>query len=152
MNCPTSAFHELEARYGELLSWCDLLEALADFLPCRINERICGMVADGLLPLLLSTHRLEEQIVSDRLGAIMSGSERSEMEHCLRAGRLVDLEAAQDVVEVLEALHDGCCSLSFDAVSHLFRSFFCALRRHIAVQRRIIRRIDEVSRAELGAA
>ena len=152
MSRPTSAFHELEARYGELLSWCDLLEAIADFLPCHVNERLCGAVADGLLPLLLTSHRLEEQIGSDWLGAIMSGSERSETEDHLEAGRLVNLESAQDVVEVLQALQGRGCSLSFDAVNYLLRSFFCGLRRHIAAQRRIIRQIDEASRAELGVA
>jgi hypothetical protein len=152
MSSTKCAFHELEARYGELLSWCDLPEAIADFLPCHIDERLCGAVADGLLPLLLTSHRLEEQIGSDWLGAIMSGSERSETEDHLEAGRLFNLESAQDVVEVLQALQDGRCLLSFDAVNYLLRSFFCALRRHIAAQRRIIRRIDEPSRAELGMA
>ncbi|MBB3593745.1 hypothetical protein FHX08_004148 [Rhizobium sp. BK529] len=56
------------------------------------------------------------------------------------------------MVEVLQALQVGRCLLSLDAVSHLLRSFFCALRRHIAAQRRIFRGIDEVTRAELGAA
>ena len=152
MNNSTSAFDELEARYGELLSWCDLLEAIADFLPCHVNERLCGTVAHGLLPRLLTSHRLEEQIISDWLGAIMSGTERSETEDRLKVEGLVDLEAARDVVEVLEAMQGGRCQLSSDAVSYLLRSFFCALRQHIAVQHRIFRGIDAVSRAELSAA
>ena len=51
MNRPTSdPFNELEARYSELLSWCDLPKAIADFLPCHANERPCGTVAEGLVP------------------------------------------------------------------------------------------------------
>jgi len=47
MNRPTSAFHELEARYGELLSWCELLEAIADFLPCRVMNAFAARSPTG---------------------------------------------------------------------------------------------------------
>lgn len=51
MNRPTSdPFNELEPRYSELLSWCDLPKAIADFLPCHVNEGLCGTVAEGLVP------------------------------------------------------------------------------------------------------
>ena len=46
----TNALLELERCYGQLVSWCDLLEAIADFLPCQVDERICDTITNGLAP------------------------------------------------------------------------------------------------------
>lgn len=87
-------FSELEARYSELLSWCDLSKAIADFLPCHANERLCGTVAEGRLCLASEYHRPEEQIASDCLGAIMDGGERSVDLHLASALSLQCLQTA----------------------------------------------------------
>ncbi|QPB24601.1 hypothetical protein [Rhizobium sp. 007] len=45
-------FTELKTSYAQLLAWCGILEAIADFLPCRVDEAICNHMATDLMPLL----------------------------------------------------------------------------------------------------
>jgi hypothetical protein len=134
-------FTELEACYGQLVSWCDLLEAIADFLPCHVDERLCDTVTGGLIPLLEATHGLEEHVVSASLHAIMSDNDRVEAENRRSTDRLFDMDAAQEVVDVLLALKNGDCRLSWDAIGYLLRSFFCLMRRRIKAEREIVGQI-----------
>ncbi|EJZ22897.1 hypothetical protein RCCGEPOP_02366 [Rhizobium sp. Pop5] len=55
-------FMELERRYEKLLWWCDVLQAIADFLPCHIDEGLCGRISSDLMPLLLTTYELEDRL------------------------------------------------------------------------------------------
>ncbi len=134
-------FAELEACYGQLVSWCDLLEAIADFLPCHVDERLCDTVTSGLIPLLQTTHGLEEQVVSASLNAILPDNDRVEAENRRCTERVFDIDAAQEVVDVLLALRNGDCRLSWDAIGYLLRSFFCLIRRRIKAEREIVRQI-----------
>lgn len=137
-NSNQSDFAELKSCYGQLMSWCDVLQAIADFLPCHIDEGLCGRISSGLIPLLLTTHQLEERLISSRLGLIMKVGEKAEAQERRQAGRLFDLRAAQDLVATLKALGEGRCRLSWEAVGYQLRSFFCSLRRHIKSEREII--------------
>ncbi|MDE8758676.1 hypothetical protein CO651_05965 [Rhizobium phaseoli] len=132
-------FAELECCYDQLMSWCDVLQAIADFLPCHIDEDLCDRISSGLLPLLLTTHELEKRLISARLGLIMDAGERAEAEERRRAGRLFDHGAAQDIVVTLESLGEGRCRLSWEAVGYQLRSFFCSMRGHIRSEREIMR-------------
>lgn len=131
-------FAELESCYGQLMSWCDVLQAIADFLPCHIDESLCGRISSGLIPLLFMTHQLEERLISSRLGLIMEAGEKAEAQERRQAGRHFDLGAAQDLVATLKALGEGRCRLSWEAVGYQLRSFFCSMRRHIRSEREII--------------
>lgn len=138
---------ELESCYDQLMSWCDVLQAIADFLPCHIDEHLCGRISSGLLPLLLTTHELERRLISTGLGVIMDAGEKAEAEERRRAGRLFDHGAAQDIVITLESLGEGRCRLSWEAVGYQLRSFFCSMRGHIRSEREIMRLVQRAMAA-----
>lgn len=135
MTVAIDRFQELEACYGRLLSWCDLLEAISDFLPCRVDPRLCEAAARELMPLMAATHHMEEQFVSANLGLIMTDAEQVETEERQNAGRLSDAAAAQELVAVLTALKAGSCDRSWEAISYLLRSFTGDVRGHIGEER-----------------
>lgn len=134
-------FRELEGCYCRLLSWCDLLEAIADFLPCRVDHRLCDTIADGLPPLLASTHELEVRVVSPYLSFIMTSRELADAEEHRRTSRQFDRNAAQEVAHVLAALKADRCPLPSDAVGYLLRSFVVPMRQHIRTEREIVGQI-----------
>lgn len=140
-NILTENFPDLEACYGQLMGWCDLLEAIADFLPCHVEDRLCETIIHGLVPLLSTTHLLEARVVSSHLGLIMIDDELTEAVERRRTSRLFDADAAQEVVDAICALKAGRCHLSWDAIGYLLRSFFCSMRRHIKAEREIVRQI-----------
>jgi len=137
-----SDFIELERCYDQLMSWCDVLQAIADFLPCHIDDGLCERLSDGLLPLLQTTHELEERLISSGLGLIMDAAEKAGAEERRRAGRLIDHGAARDVVVTLQTLGEGRCRLSWEAVGYQLRSFFCSTRGHIRSEREIMRLVQ----------
>jgi hypothetical protein len=139
---PTSdRFQELEACHGRLLSWCDLLEAVADFLPCRVDERFCEAVGRELLPLIDTTQMIEEQAICVALSLIMTDAERADAEERRRAARISRSGMAREVVDALTGLKAGRCTLSWDALSYIIRSFTGAMRGHIRAKREIVARI-----------
>jgi hypothetical protein len=149
MNNPIlNSFEELESCYDQLVSWCDVLQAIADFLPCHIDESLCGRISRGLIPLLLTTHQLEERSISPALGLIMTVEELADARERRYAGRLFDHDAAQHVVFTLETLSEGRCRLSWEAVGYQLRLFFCSLRRHIKSEREIIRLLQRAMEDE----
>jgi hypothetical protein len=131
-------FADLEGCYGQLASWCDLLEAIAHFLPSHVDERLCDTITIGLVPLLQTTHRLEEQVISAGLHLVIGEGERAEAEEGRRCERIFDLDNGREVVEVLSALKDGGCRMSWGAVGYLLRSFFHSMRKHIKAEREIM--------------
>jgi len=137
-----SDFIELERCYDQLMSWCDVFQAIADFLPCHIDDGLCERLSDGLLPLLQTTHELEERLISSGLGLIMDAAEKAGAEERRRAGRLIDHGAARDVVVTLQTLGEGRCRLSWEAVGYQLRSFFCTTRGHIRSEREIMRLVQ----------
>nr|WP_222320978.1 hypothetical protein [Rhizobium leguminosarum] len=141
-------FIELERCYDQLMSWCDVLHAIADFLPCHIDEGLCERISDGLLPLLQTTHGLEERLISSELRLILDAAEEASAVERLRAGRLFGHGAARDVVITLETLGEGRCRLSWEAVGYQLRSFFCSTRSHV----RFAREMMGLVRRAMGAA
>ncbi|WP_064697681.1 hypothetical protein [Rhizobium aegyptiacum] len=131
-------FMELEHCYDELLWWRDVLQAIADFLPCHIEESLPTLISGSLLPLLRTAHELEERLISSRLQLIVEVAEKASAEGRRRASRLFDHDAARDVVTTLETLVEGRCRLSWEAVGFQLRSFFCSTRRHIRSEREIM--------------
>ncbi len=148
----TPKFADLEACYGQLMTWCDLLEAIADFLPCHLDERLCDTMTEGLLPLLQTTHCLEERVICAHLPLIMEGDEHAEAREHRRVERIGDLEGAREVVDVLLSLKSSQCRLSWDAVGYLLRSFFCAMRKHVKAERQIVLMIGKALARQQEAA
>ncbi|WFU13380.1 hypothetical protein QA646_29690 (plasmid) [Rhizobium sp. CB3090] len=147
MRLSGNGIHGLEGCYDQLLSWCDLLEAVADFLPCHIDDRFCETITKGLLTCLNSTYDREEQEIASRLSLIMTGEEMAEEIERMKMSRVFGRKSAQDVVDVLVALKKGKCPLSWDAVGHLLRSFFCPMRSHIKEERQLVERIRKALEA-----
>ncbi|NLS20446.1 hypothetical protein HGP16_28370 [Rhizobium sp. P40RR-XXII] len=138
---PFDKFSELESCYEQLTSWCDILEAIADFLPCHLDERLCNTMTDELPPLIHSAQRLEEQLILTNLCLIISDKEQRDTEKQRRLEWVSDLVGAEEVVDVLMALKTGDCRLSSDAARYLLRSFSCSARKHIKAEREAIRLI-----------
>jgi len=88
----------------------------------------CDTITNGLILLLLISHKFEECILSTGLGLIMRDDEYLDADERRRASRLLDYDAAQEVVETLVSLKEGRCRLSWDAVGYQFRSFFGSMR------------------------
>lgn len=145
-------FIELERCYDQLMSWCDVLQAIADFLPCHIDEDLCERISGGLLPLLQTTHALEERLISSGLGLIMEAGDKADAAERRRAVRLFHRDAAQDVAVTLETLGEGRCRLSWEAVGYQLRSFFCSTRGHIRSEREIMRLMQRAAEAERAPA
>ena len=131
------SFSELEGCYGQLSSWCDLLEAIADFIPCQIDERLSDTITNGLIPLLLTSYRFEECIFSTERGLIHQGDACERR----RTNRSLEYDAAKQVVETLISLKEGTCRLSWDIVGDQLRSFIISMRRHIRSERESIKLI-----------
>ena len=134
-------FGELEACYGQIMSWCDLLEAIADSLPSHVDDRPIEAVTAGLLPLLQTASELEERVLCAQLGLIMSEKDRRRAVEERRTARVLDMGAAQEVVGVLLDVQEDACTLSWDAVGYLLRSFFSSMRKHVQAQREIMAQI-----------
>lgn len=66
-----------------------------------------------------------------------------------RASRLLDYDAAQEVVETLVSLKEGRCSLSWDAVGYQTRWFFGSMCRHIRSEREIIRLVQKALKSDV---
>ncbi|MCW1413746.1 hypothetical protein OLZ32_37825 [Rhizobium sp. 1AS11] len=147
-NSISNSFAELQSCYDQLMSLCDVLQAIADFLPCHVEEGLCGRISSGLMSLLLTTHQLEEDLISSGLGLIMNAGEQAEAEERRRAGRLFDRAAAQVVVVILQALGEGRCRLSRETVGYQLRSFFCSMRRRITSEREIMSLIERAMERE----
>ena len=144
----TGTFLELERCYGQLVSWCDLLEAIADFLPCQVDQRLWDMITNGLVPLLLFSHKLEQDILSTGLELIMTRDEFIAAKERRRTSRLLDYDAAEELVETLGSLKEGRCQLSWDAVGFQLRAFFGSLRRHIRSEREVLKLIQKAMKGQ----
>ncbi|WP_168880169.1 hypothetical protein [Rhizobium sp. P28RR-XV] len=127
------------------MSWCDMLEAIADFLPCHLDERFCDTIADALAPYLRTTHGLEEQLSSVGPCPIISDKEQQDTEERWRLERVSDLADAKEVVDVLLALKAGNCRLSSNTAGYLLRSFSSSVRKHIQAEHEAIRLIRKAA-------
>lgn len=143
-------FEELQACHERLLSWCDFLEAIADFLPCHVDNALCETMASELGPLLEKTHRLEAALVCAELPVIASGAELANLKELRAACRSAQLDAAQQAIAALTGLAAGRSQLSPGAVGQALRLFSGPMRRQIRLERQMICdiRMAESSRRE----
>jgi hypothetical protein len=129
---------ELEACHTKLLSWCDFLEAIADFLPCHVDNALCATLARELGPLLAETHRLEERLICSALPLIAKALDLADLREVRAANRAAELDAAQQAIAALTGLAAGHSQLSPGAVGQALRLFSGPMRRHIQLERQML--------------
>jgi hypothetical protein len=125
---------KLKRNHIDLLKLCSQLEAIADGLPARIDERLCLNVSATLIPSLERAQALEEMILFPLLGQKPDGCRRAVSTERLVAEHRHDQLAAIDVVHALQALADGGCEISPDGIGYMLRGFFECVRRHVAAE------------------
>jgi len=133
----------LETHLSELSSWCDLIEAIADFLPCHVDEGLCRTLTRDLVPLLVRIHQLEETSVDRHPALAISVPAPRDEEQRRISDRLEQRGMAERAVKVLCDLSRGRSSLSADAIAYALRSFCCPARRHIKEERQLIGEIRQ---------
>ncbi|MBB4279263.1 hemerythrin domain-containing protein [Rhizobium mongolense] len=143
----TGDFAELEENYRELLSWCGVLEAVADFLPCRIDQQVCERICSRLLPVLEATQALEERLVFPRMESCLGYENAAVAIARRRDDHHRDQSAAEEVVLTLGELKAGGSRLSWDAIGYMLRSFFCCMRRHIIAEQEVLRMLKNAKLA-----
>lgn len=115
-----------EAYKGQM-GLCDLLEAIADSLPSRVNRQQCLFVARMIAPILQRAHLAEEAHLFPRIIGRTDGSdlvERLRMEH-------IEDECFADEVQLeLLQLGRGEPVLGPEATGYMLRGFFEGIRRH----------------------
>jgi len=129
---------ELEACHAKLLSWCDFLEAIADFLPCHVDKALCETMAHELGPLLEKAQRLEAALVCAELPLVASGAELANLKELRAACRSAQLDAAQQAIAALTGLAAGRSQLSPGAVGQALRLFSGPMRRQIGLERQML--------------
>ncbi|AJD46116.1 hypothetical protein RGR602_PC02095 (plasmid) [Rhizobium gallicum bv. gallicum R602sp] len=143
----TGDFAELEENYRELLSWCSVLEAVADFLPCRIDERVCEGICSRLLPVLETTQALEESLVFPQMESCFGHETAADAIARRRDDHHWDRNAAQEIVITLGELKAGGSRLSWNSIGYMLRSFFCCMRRHIVAEQEVLRMLKKAKLA-----
>ncbi|WP_159952334.1 hemerythrin domain-containing protein [Rhizobium sp. 18065] len=125
---------KLRRNHIDLLKLCSQLEAIADGLPARIDERLCVNVSGTLVSSLERAQALEELILFPLLGQKPGGSNRAVSIEHLVAEHRHDRLAAVEVVHALQTLAAGGCEISPDGTGYMLRGFFECVRRHVAAE------------------
>lgn len=132
----TNPLDLFEGSVGEREFVCDQLEAIADYLPNRIDIRRVLSAMQFLRIKLPVYHRDERNglfPLLKRRAPRSSGIEKiiARMEIC----QIDDEDYAQEVVELLEALAGDNLIANPTAAGYLLRGFFQGYRRYLAFQR-----------------
>lgn len=139
--CPTGAVchageHvpciDLARLHAEKLELCAALEAIADDLPMHVDRLKCLAAASTLVPLLRACHRLEEEAI---FPAFVAQRGEETVIARLAAEHLEDDCAAEELTEMLLAIGHGAAIGNPEALGFRLRTFFEAMRRHIAFER-----------------
>jgi hemerythrin-like domain-containing protein len=130
---------ELEATYRELISWCDIMHALADFLPCHIDAHVCERICAELVPLVDRSHAQEEVILFPRMVACYGCETAAEIAIARRRrDHFHDRDAARNVVNLVDELHTSETGLRWESVAYALRAFEQQMRRHIAAETELL--------------
>lgn len=130
-----SALEFVKLDHEQHLQLCDVLEAIADSLPDRIDEQQCVYAAEALRYRVNAHHQLEENVLFPRLAARagddlalrkildrLADEHRTDEGHC------------EEAIELLSKLSHGILPLNMDAAGYMLRGLFEGLRRHIAFE------------------
>jgi hemerythrin-like domain-containing protein len=114
------------------LELCNLMEAIADSLPERIDQGVCLRVATELLPVSREAHIYEEAAI---FPAFVHGGGNSVTVSRLRAEHFEDETLAEEVTEALLQIGHGGEVTNPEALGFMLRALFQNMRRHIAFER-----------------
>lgn len=128
----------LEAEYGQILTLCDKLEAIADSLPFNLDPSLMEGVAHALLPSLDKTCSLEEQALFPVLAESGAIYVPGPMIERLRSEHRRDRIAAEEVAKMLDRLVQGRVAQHWETIGYMLRAFFSGMRRHIEAERQLI--------------
>ena len=110
---------------------CDHIESIADHLP-RINDRANAVAMPLLTQALPSLQKFEEVAILPIIRRLNERNlEFSEIEKQIRRDHVEDLEAAEDLVEILRTMTDVSSPHQAEYIGYRLRSFFDMLGRHL---------------------
>lgn len=125
----TGISQELHDAFNLQMGLCDLLEAVADSLPTRLDRQHCLHIARMIGPLLKQAHAAEEAMLFPHLTA--GHSDGCELVERLRLEHIEDECFAEEVQFELLQLGKGQPVLAPEATGYMLRGFFEGMRRHI---------------------
>lgn len=114
---------------------CDSLEKIADSLPDKVDRRACLNVAGVLPEAIARAHAVEEDAFFGPLG--LAGRSSFDVAPTLARLKLEHVEDAcfaEEVAEVLMSYAQGQPAMDSETTGYMLRSFFKAVRRHIAIE------------------
>jgi hemerythrin-like domain-containing protein len=126
----------LQAAIERQLNLCDLLEAIADSLPDRIDRQQCLSVARMIGPLTKQAHAAEEQFLFPEL-ASHHGDAEAVIEK-LRLEHIEDECFAEEVQFELLQIGRGQPLMQPEATGYMLRGFFEGVRRHIRHEKELL--------------
>lgn len=124
---------ELERLHVAKLEICDVLEAIADSLPGRIDRHACLRAAATLLPTMREAQAYEEGLIFPAFA--VGGDNRAHSLRRLRAEHVEDDSLAGELTEALLRIGHGADVDNPEALGFMLRAFFETVRRHIAFER-----------------
>lgn len=122
----------IEERHAIKLALCDVLEAIADSLPARVDRHRCLVTAAALLPALREAHAYEEQAI---FPVFARREDRAKTVRRLCAEHVEDESLAEELTETLLHVGRGGEIANPEALGFMLRALFDAMRRHIAFER-----------------
>ena len=131
----SEALAKLEASHAELLGLCASLEDIADSLPESVDRKACEDAADILMPLVMKTHRFEEETLFPMISKSFPDAAMTRTLERLRNEHVEDECYAEDLTDALEQLAGKKAgSVQAETFGYMLRGFFEAMRRHIAFE------------------
>lgn len=121
--------------HEDKLTACAEIEAIADALPRRPDQRACLSLAGRLVPMLRQAHRYEEDVLFPAFEAGVANPAAESSIRRLKKEHVEDRCGAQDISEALMAIGQGTPIANPEALGFMLRAFFETLRRHIAFER-----------------
>jgi hemerythrin-like domain-containing protein len=128
--------NELQHAFDRQMSLCDLLEAIADSLPERLDRQQCLHVARLIAPLIKQAHLAEEQLLFPQVAA--RHAEGADVIETLRLEHFEDECFAEEVQYELLQMGKGQPVLAPEATGYMLRGFFEGVRRHIRREQELL--------------
>ncbi|MBB3463120.1 hemerythrin domain-containing protein [Rhizobium sp. BK377] len=130
---------ELEEKYRELASWCDVMQALADFLPCHIDAQVSDNIRANLVALVDRIHGLEEAFLFPAIAGCYGCETAAEIAiERRRKDRQHDRDATQNLVNIFHDLQSNSSELRSETIAYTLRSLAQRMRRHIAAESELL--------------
>ena len=143
-------FTALDESHRELLWWCDVLEAIAEYLPCRVDEQVCSRMSARLVPLVEETWTLAKHLIFPDIDHCVAVKTPDDNQRQPPMDHPCNCAAARDVIALFQDMREGKPLSSPAAASHCLRSFTRRMRCGIIFERNSVSRLgsDQCPRDE----